>query len=502
MKTLTLFAAAMLAVVGSWAQSPVVRPASPEASAKINAEVASMMRSHEDMTRTITCGPDTANYPLIKATSNFVLTFLPGLSYGQYYAGSDSTPISISGVNIFAYIDSDDTLAVINQAATASIWSVGTDSFPATQLGSANFTLENGASKVKHIVNFATPISVTGDYMVVLESAGDSSITMFINDPTPGIQDGGSEWLSFIQFQGSWLPGYTINLGDQTNPVLMDCDFFMVPHVSYDLTIDYELEGMDCISVQSPNVFTNKSSDLINNRMYNLNVFAGGNADSTYLWDLGDGNTANAVDLTYSYAAGGFPYEVKLFALQNGYWATCLDSSVKTILAPVPNAVAGSVVNGNTVSFTGQVLDADSVEWIFGDGNTSNMSVVDHTYDTAGTYTAIFTAWNTCNGDSIVVTEEVVIEDISSSLNELANASLEVFPNPSAGVFNVSLEMANAADVKVTVTNLLGQVVTESTVTQATSANWSLDLAGQQAGVYLLNIQTEAGQLTRKLIVR
>ncbi len=71
-----------------------------------------------------------------------------------------------------------------------------------------------------------------------------------------------------------------------------------------------------------------------------------------------------------------------------------------------------------------------------------------------------------------------------------------VYPNPSAGVFHISLPAGKTCDL--TVSDLSGKVISTR---KAVLENADLDLSGTAKGIYLLRISTEAGSAVRKLII-
>ncbi|MDQ2770456.1 MAG: T9SS type A sorting domain-containing protein, partial [Bacteroidota bacterium] len=85
----------------------------------------------------------------------------------------------------------------------------------------------------------------------------------------------------------------------------------------------------------------------------------------------------------------------------------------------------------------------------------------------------------------------------------LQNA-LSVYPNPSnSGVFSVNLGANLKAGALVTVVDALGRQVKSQTLSAATvgAQRFSLDLSGQKTGVYTLQIRTDGGIATQKLVV-
>lgn len=78
--------------------------------------------------------------------------------------------------------------------------------------------------------------------------------------------------------------------------------------------------------------------------------------------------------------------------------------------------------------------------------------------------------------------------------NSVVFKNVQVFPNPSSGIFNVQVD-ENLIGSKATVYNLLGQKVKDFSLKAATT-NQTLN-----KGVYLLEIEKEANKTTKKLII-
>ena len=82
---------------------------------------------------------------------------------------------------------------------------------------------------------------------------------------------------------------------------------------------------------------------------------------------------------------------------------------------------------------------------------------------------------------------------IPGSVNDLENASnITIFPNPSKGVFNISLYADIRADYQIT--DALGRIIQ----TGKSSPRFNIDLSDQPAGLYLLSIP---GVVSSRLVV-
>ena len=71
---------------------------------------------------------------------------------------------------------------------------------------------------------------------------------------------------------------------------------------------------------------------------------------------------------------------------------------------------------------------------------------------------------------------------------------IQIFPNPSSGIFNFTLNEASA----ISVINIIG---TEIYSQQATDKTTTIDLRGNPKGIYFLRITTASGTFLRKLVI-
>ena len=93
---------------------------------------------------------------------------------------------------------------------------------------------------------------------------------------------------------------------------------------------------------------------------------------------------------------------------------------------------------------------------------------------------------------------------VLAARNAALQNTLSVYPNPSAdGVFNVNLGSTLKAGAQLTVVDALGRTVKTSTLnaTQIGSKTFTLDLSTEKTGVYTLQIRTDAGIATQKLVL-
>ena len=82
--------------------------------------------------------------------------------------------------------------------------------------------------------------------------------------------------------------------------------------------------------------------------------------------------------------------------------------------------------------------------------------------------------------------------DSVNNISELKEAGISIYPNPSAGIFNIK----NAKDYDITITDITGKVIYRTTAT----ANEQVHL--QQRGVYIVNFKSQTKNFSSKIIVK
>jgi PKD repeat protein len=157
--------------------------------------------------------------------------------------------------------------------------------------------------------------------------------------------------------------------------------------------------------------------------------------------------------------------------------------------------------NGADVDFNAGASVGDTYDWIFGDGNVGTGMTVTHTYATAGTYTAcLIVTDSVCNSvDSVCQT---VIASVG--LEEgLIGQSLNLYPNPNDGKFRVEFQVEGLKNVEIRVMSLLGEVLYSNKPGNVSGTyREEIDLSNNAAGVYILQILSEDGTVSRRVTVR
>lgn len=140
--------------------------------------------------------------------------------------------------------------------------------------------------------------------------------------------------------------------------------------------------------------------------------------------------------------------------------------------------------DGQNVVLVNQSLYADSFEWNFGDGSTSNAGsdTVYHSYATPGNYTIQLVAQNMC-GAGVEETTDAG-EPAPIRLNTL-------YPNPNAGVFSLEFENRVAGTIEFTLLNSDGRVLWQQ-VAEMGAGNCvrPFEFSDAASGLYLLRLRS------------
>jgi len=90
-------------------------------------------------------------------------------------------------------------------------------------------------------------------------------------------------------------------------------------------------------------------------------------------------------------------------------------------------------------------------------------------------------------------------EPLSTRENSVLN-TIAIYPNPASNFVNINFGDAQRAD-QILVTDLLGRVVANETGNALENNNVRIETSSFQTGVYLIQIQTEFGTATRKVVI-
>ena len=213
-------------------------------------------------------------------------------------------------------------------------------------------------------------------------------------------------------------------------------------------------------------------------------------SQSPYSYDWSSGGTSNpAVGLS----AG--QYEVTVTDA-NG----CTATDTVNISEPAPMEVdlvvtpttAGECQGSATAIVTGGLFPY-TFQW--DDPNSQTNFVA--TGLCAGDYNVTVTDGNGCTGTATgTVLGLVGVDDMGDGY------VINVFPNPSAGIFTVELEEVSKVDIALQVRSIMGQLLVNKRISgPGTSSRHELDLTHLAAGQYILELTSRYVVHTRKVVI-
>ena len=101
-------------------------------------------------------------------------------------------------------------------------------------------------------------------------------------------------------------------------------------------------------------------------------------------------------------------------------------------------------------------------------------------------------------GCSVAVEKTIIADPCTGIQSYIDNSSVNVFPNPSSGQFEITSENADIKSVEVY--DMLGEKVYSSQISNLKS-QISLDLSDKSAGIYFLRLKTNKGTSVTKIVI-
>lgn len=236
------------------------------------------------------------------------------------------------------------------------------------------------------------------------------------------------------------------------------------------------------------------------------------------LWvTLGDGVLINENTLSPGYIRGSGDLELGYFQLvltAYGYEAGMEASD--TVHVDIIDDVMVDLGNDTlicideTLQLDPYATNVDSLKWTSsGDGTFNNDTILAPMYspgpqDIANgevTLSLFAAAFAPCDGeddDDIIVTIDACtgLDDVQDG-----QVSLNIYPNPSSGIFNIEVSGDKEQAFNLKVISLQGQTVFSGQMTLSSGVyNNSIDLTYLPRGVYYVTISNELNSTTRKII--
>lgn len=444
---------------------------------------------------------------------------------------------NITGVE---FLGRRSTSSTSNVVVNCGVYSVNATGEPTNLLGSGTINISSTTFS-RHIVNFSIPITVTGNYAIVIQPSNANGILdLYINNSSvnPSYDETLARFKSnyYLSSNGSWI---TIPTFNEFIPNPANFEPILAPIISYTLNTTASANpAASCIGTPLNFTQTTTPNGIEGNRFYNwytfLDHFSTNSIDSTYLWFMGTGTPeiqSFGSSSTNSYnTVGQYTVKVKNFG---GFWSICNDSSIVQITITEPSVNAGNdviVCEGEIITLT--ATGANSYDWtnniVNGQGFIAS-TVGQSTYEVTGTdvngctntdevnvtvspstiSTMTENAVDSFNFNGLTLTQSGIYFDTLlnsfgcdsiielnltirySGLIDNLSSQINLFPNPTNGV--LSIKGIDHPEIEIYDTQ--GKLLFKTAESEFNISNFS-------NGIYFLHLKTENNHVLVKPIIK
>jgi PKD repeat protein len=154
--------------------------------------------------------------------------------------------------------------------------------------------------------------------------------------------------------------------------------------------------------------------------------------NTTYHWDFGDGDTSTAANPSHVYAASGNYLVCLIVTSPCGSDTVC---EALDVICDAPTAAFSHSAQFRDVQFSSTVTGSGSItlQWTFGDGDTSSLPDPLHTYAQPGVYQVCLVATGPCGIDTLCDSVTVVCPPLAAAIGSVGNFPVMQFSDLSFG---------------------------------------------------------------------
>ncbi len=231
-----------------------------------------------------------------------------------------------------------------------------------------------------------------------------------------------------------------------------------------------------------------------------------------WFWEFGDGGTSNDPNPTHTYNQPGV-YTVCLTVIRKVGNQTCCKRICREIEVEEPQGLKQSSIGftTNPLNFPNNALKFIEItkgknhfteyRWDFGDGQTSAQQHPAHVYAKEGIYKVCLTVNNKVfdvNGNLVEQNEKEFCDKVrvGNAPYDISLGKVSVMPNPAKEQAIVNID--NIPNPNVILRSITGAEVTKGKLIDANQ--YLLKMDGLPVGVYIVEVESEFGTKTIKLI--
>jgi hypothetical protein len=120
-----------------------------------------------------------------------------------------------------------------------------------------------------------------------------------------------------------------------------------------------------------------------------------------------------------------------------------------------------------------------------------------------GQVSIYITAYNDCGNTQPSPAKTLTLKNTTGIPGFSTQVAMNIFPNPSSGIFTLEIESLNRMNAGITVYNLIGQsVYSETDLTIENSLTKTLDLSHLDVGIYILSLSNESGVVHKRIVIK
>jgi subtilisin-like proprotein convertase family protein len=408
----------------------------------------------------------------------------------ELFIGTGATSVMCNGDSA--------TVTVTSFGGTGTV--TGTGNFPQAA-GTVTYTITdaNGCTASSSVtVTQPSAVAVTAASGTILCNGGSATVTVSATGGTPAYTGEGT----FTQFAGTTV--YTVTDANgctgtasttlteptavmvmfSSTPVLCNGDSSSVMITGMDGTPGYTGEGT---FMQAAGTTTYTITDANGcTGSANVTVTQPAAIATTQNADLCAGQSITVGANTYN-TAGTY---VDVLSAANSCDST-VTTVVTNVIVDATTSTSGATITANSTTGTFQWLDCNAgMAPIAGETNQSFTAATDGSY-------AVQVTDNGCVDTSACV----VI--IGTGLNNSSAATMNVYPNPTSGIFNLSFANANFSELLISIVDVQGKLVYSSSEKNVNGAyNKVINLEELSKGLYYIKVTTGTDVKIQKLTIQ